>query len=204
LLLVAELVVALAEPPAVLAPLAPAPELEPAVERLLAADPFAPVPPLAAAAVPVVTTAPIPVVEVVLALFGTALTAVTPVVVPPTPLTVPAVAAPPLAVAVVGAEPVGFVLVRVVSDVVVVLDVDVAVLGVVASCSFGSVTAPVPTCPPPSVPGAALVAGVVVVVCAATGSEIPSDTITTRDKIVFKSRPQGRVAEVPDRGWRCR
>jgi hypothetical protein len=161
LLLVAE---PIAEPPAVLAPLAPALELEPAVERLLAADPFVPAPALDAAAVPVDTTAPIPVVEVVLALFGTALTAVTPVVVAPPPLTVPAVAAPPLAVAVLGAEPVGFVLVRVVSDVVVVLAEDVAVLGVVASGSFGSVTAPVPTCPPPSVPGVALVAGVVAVV----------------------------------------
>ena len=99
LLLVAEFVAAVAEPPTVPAPVVPPPPLalEPAVERLLAADPLAPVPALDTAAVPVVTTAPIPVVEVLLALFGTALTAVTPVVVPPVPLTVPAVAAPPLA-----------------------------------------------------------------------------------------------------------
>jgi len=161
--------------------------LEPAVERLLAADPLAPVPALDTAAVPVVTTAPIPVVEVLLALFGTALTAVTPVVVAPAPLTVPAVAAPPLAAP----------LLVLVGFVVVVPVEDVAVLGVVASCSFGSVTAPVPTCPPPSVPGVALVAGVVALVCAATGGEMPSDTNTTRDKIVFKSRSQGWVTATP-------
>ena len=130
LLLVAEFVAAVAEPPTVPAPVVPPPPLalEPAVERLLAADPLAPVPALDTAAVPVE---------------------------------------------------------------------DVAVLGVVASCSFGSVTAPVPTCPPPSVPGVALVAGVVALVCAATGGEMPSDTNTTRDKIVFKSRSQGWVTATP-------
>lgn len=195
LLLVAEFVAAVAEPPTVPAPVVPPPPLalEPAVERLLAADPLAPVPALDTAAVPVVTTAPIPVVEVLLALFGTALTAVTPVVVPPVPLTVPAVAAPPLAAPLLVF--VGFVL-----DVVVVPTEDVAVLGVVNGCSFGSVTAPVPTCPPPSEPGVALVAGVVAVVCAATGGDMPSNTTTTRVKISFKSR----VAAIPDRDWRRR
>lgn len=195
LLLVAEFVAAVAEPPTVPAPVAL--ELEPAVERLLAVDPFAPVLALDTAAVPVVTTAPIPVVEVLLALFGTALIAVTPVVVAPEPLTVPTVAAPPLPAPLLVLP--GFVL-----DVVVVPAEDVAALGVVASCSFGSVTAPVPTCPPPSEPGVALVAGVVAVVCAATGDEMPSDTITTRGKIVFKSRPQRRVTAIPDRDWRRR
>jgi hypothetical protein len=117
------------------------------------------------AAVPVETTAPMPAVDV-LWLCGTELIAVVPVVRPPVPASVPAVAAPPTAallppdvllllpldpplvvVVVVDAAPVGFVLVSVVllAPVVAVVEGFGSVLDIVDPPGFGSVTAPVPT-----------------------------------------------------------
>jgi hypothetical protein len=181
------------------------------------------------AAVPVETTAPMPAVDV-LWLCGTELIAVVPVVRPPVPATVPAVAAPPTAallppdvllllpldpplvavVAVVGAAPVGFVLVSVVllAPVVAVVEGFGSVLDVVDPPSFGRVTAPVPTWPPPNVPGvepptAAPVPPVVVLptACAIADAERASHTKAARTGITFMPRQRGPCRRVPHRDW---
>lgn len=183
--------------------------------------------PLAAgmAAVPVVTTAPMPVVLVVW-LWGTELIAVVPVVIAPGPLTVPAVAARPtdppppvepplgeplpavpLVVVVVPAFAgggVGLVLLSVPAGVVAAPRGAVAP-GVVPVLSVGSFTAPVPTWPAPAVPGVGppTVAPVVPVVlptaCARAGVTPASDTIATSASIAFM--PPKRAACAPVRGW---
>jgi len=124
---------------------------------------------LATAAVPVFTTAPMPAVDG-FGFCGTELTAVVPVVAPPVPATVPAVAAPlgaallfvePLLAVLPLAEPllaplllvvvmafaggrVGLVLVSVPEGVVAAPGV-AAAPGVVPGVNVGNVTAPVPT-----------------------------------------------------------
>ncbi len=50
--------------------------------------------------------------------------------------------------------------------------------------SLGSVTAPVPTCPPPSVPGVGVVLGVVALLCATAGAAVSKHS-ATRARIVF-------------------
>ncbi|HTZ37637.1 MAG TPA: hypothetical protein VMB84_16520 [Stellaceae bacterium] len=127
-----------------------------------------PVPTLAAEtlAVPVLMTAPTPELLPLCALLGAAAVAPTPLVSAPCPLTTPALAAPPPALDVVGAVgAVGLVLVSVALPTpLAVAALDAAVAGGcggVCPTSVGNVTAPLPTWPPPSVPGVGVVSGVV-------------------------------------------
>jgi enoyl-CoA hydratase len=192
-----------AAPVPVLVPAVPVVEPPPAVVPLL----------LGTDAVPVLITAPTPVVEVVW-LFGTELIAVVPVVSPPVPLTVPAVAAPPpppplpvdvavlvvVVMALAGGK-LGLVLVSVPLGVVAAPGVG-AVLGVVPGVfpgvSVGSVTKPEPTWPAPDEPGVAPPTGsFVVAACAKAGTGTANSSKATA---TFKHHAPG--ARVPDRDWR--
>jgi enoyl-CoA hydratase len=162
-------------------------------------------------AVPVLITAPTPVVEVVW-LFGTELIAVVPVVSPPVPLTVPAVAAPPpppplpvdvaalvvVVMAFAGGK-LGLVLVSVPLGVVAAPGVG-AVFDVLPGVSVGSVTKPEPTWPAPDEPGVASPTGsFVVAACPAAGTGAASSSNATATPAF---RHNTREARVPDRGWR--
>jgi enoyl-CoA hydratase len=182
----------------------PAPAPVPAVP--LAEPPPAVVPLLLGTdAVPVVTTAPMPVVEVVW-LLGTELIAVVPVVSPPVPATVPAVAAPPVAapllvdvvvvMALAGGR-LGLVLVSVPLGVVAAPGVG-AVLEVVPGVSVGSVTKPEPAWPFPDEPGVAPPTGSFVVAAwAAAGTGAASSSNATAAPAFIRQRRMPRTP-LPD------
>ena len=192
-----------AVPEAVPVPLAPVPLL---VLALPLVEPPAAVVPLllGTEAVPVLITAPTPVVDVVW-LLGTELIAVVPVVSPPVPLTVPAVAAPPppaplldvlvVVVTALAGGRLGLVLVSVPLGVVAAPGAG-AVLGAVPGVSVGSVTNPEPTCPLPDAPGVAPPTGsLVVAACAAAGTGAASSSNAIAAPAFI------RKARLPDRGW---
>ena len=189
---------------------APVPVLVPAVP--LVEPPAAVVPLLLGIdAVPVEITAPTPVVEVV-RLLGTELIAVVPVVSPPVPATVPAVAAPPppppllvevvVVMALAGGR-LGLVLVSVPLGVVAAPGVGAVlgvVPGVVPGVSVGSVTKPEPTWPLPDEPGVAPPTGsFVVAACASAGIGAASSSNATATPGFRRHAPRARG---PDRDWR--
>jgi hypothetical protein len=109
-----------------------------------------------------------------------------------------------LAPAVAVADDVDVELVSVPPD-VTVLDGAAALLAGTEGVSVGKVNAPVPTCPPLSIPEVGTLAGPVVgvapLVCAATGCAATSDKSPTNAIAVFMLRQRSQTGTVPDRDW---
>ena len=157
---------------------------------------------LATEAVPVFTTAPIPEFDP-LWLRGTDAVAVTPLVIAPGPLTVPAVAAPPAAALLV-AVPVGLVLVRVpVSAPVPVGTAGAAEAGTGLASSFGKFTKPLPTWPAPPEPGVGppTASAPVAAACCARAGNAASSPIAASTRIAFILVQHRAARRVPDAGW---
>ena len=200
------LVVAVDDPPPELPVALPVPLLDPV---RVAATPLS----LDIAAVPVLTTAPMPVVDAV-ALCGTELIAVVPVVSAPVPATVPAVAAPPppppplvepldVVAMAFGAGGAGLVLLSVPEGVVAAPSG-----GFVAGddgVNVGSVTKPPPTWPAPPEPGVDPPTGSLTMACCArAGVAAAAESSAMSAIAVLTHRQRGPRPAVPDGIWPAR